>query len=168
MPLLQVSINTSYLQFVECADIVGEYTLADLGSIPMDQLQEIASTAIDILQQIHKQGIVHRDIKPVHLVVCRHSLYLIDYGNAGPIGTNATFYTEKFASPRSLIGVSDERSDFETLWFTLLSCCQKLPWDKENISEKELFVLKMKSLPQYLAPTLPQLANCFSNVLEDI
>ena len=43
----------------------------------------------------------------------------------------------------------------------LLSLCQKHPWDKENILEKESFMLKMKSLTQYLAPTLPQLANCF-------
>ena len=91
----------------ETLDVVGAYSLADLSSVPdpMRQLQEIANRAIDILQQIHKRGIVHKDIKPQHLVFFRNDLFLIDYGSAGPAGTESTFSTAKYASTDSYFGI---------------------------------------------------------------
>jgi len=148
--------------FALVTDVVGEYTLADIRPVSMLNLQDIANWAIDILQLIHKRGILHNDIKPEHLVIFQNFLYLIDYGSAGPIGTNATFCTPKFASTSSYFGVLDEKSDFEALWFSLLSLCQQLPWDAASISAKDEFYLKLQNLPKKLAPTYPELANRFS------
>ena len=68
--------------------------------------------------------------------------------------------------PLLILYSKDERSDFEMLWFTLLSMCQTLPWDvKEPISENEELFLKMGNLPKNLASTYPELAHCFSPLL---
>lgn len=83
--------------------MVGEVTLADLHPIDMAVLHDIANKAIDILQEIHQRGIVHKDIKPQHLIISNNNLYIIDYGAAGPPGP-APVETPKFSSSYALIG----------------------------------------------------------------
>ena len=63
----------------------------------MPFLQNIAKQAIDILNQIHQQGIVHNDIKPHHLIISNNSLFLIDFGAAGKIGDEYDLCTPLFA-----------------------------------------------------------------------
>jgi len=74
-------------------------------------------------------------------------MYIIDYGSAGPLDTFPTYVTDKYASPYLDIGIANEKSDYETLWFTLLSLYKPLPW--ENIGHgKASFLLKIKALPE--------------------
>ena len=62
--------------------------------------------------------------------------------------------------------LQDERSDFESLWFSLLSLCQELPWDSSNITPLTAFMLKRKHHPSYLLENYPVLAQLFNDLLQ--
>eukprot|EP01124_Arcella_intermedia_P031934 TRINITY_DN7343_c0_g1_i2.p1 TRINITY_DN7343_c0_g1~~TRINITY_DN7343_c0_g1_i2.p1 ORF type:complete len:699 (+),score=179.91 TRINITY_DN7343_c0_g1_i2:26-2122(+) len=129
-------------------DIVGEYSIAD---IPVDTIQiyKIAKEAIEILEQIHQRGILHKDIKPDHLVFSHNKLYLIDYGCAGPADVEAQYETPQYSSLSTFIGCPEsEKMDFESLWFSLISLIKPLPWDAtEDIHPNKMLRLKLRSLP---------------------
>uniref|UniRef100_A0A6B2LN39 Protein kinase domain-containing protein n=1 Tax=Arcella intermedia TaxID=1963864 RepID=A0A6B2LN39_9EUKA len=122
----------------------------------------LAKQAINILHGIHERGIVHNDIKPEHLVIKDDTMYLIDYGCSGPIGIPSKLETPKFAS---YFGFESEKKDFESLWYSFLSLCMKLPWDKNEIQELEELNLRLKYSPENQLKAFPQIAPIFSELL---
>eukprot|EP01124_Arcella_intermedia_P015148 TRINITY_DN21665_c0_g1_i1.p2 TRINITY_DN21665_c0_g1~~TRINITY_DN21665_c0_g1_i1.p2 ORF type:complete len:152 (-),score=34.13 TRINITY_DN21665_c0_g1_i1:63-518(-) len=105
--------------------------------------------AIDILLEIHKRGIIHNDLKPEHFVFCNNEMFLIDYGSATPINSKPEIVTPKYTSPDFYCDFElNENSDFQSLWFSLITLFQSLPWDDASLSDLDVFFLKLKMLPE--------------------
>eukprot|EP01125_Pyxidicula_operculata_P011603 TRINITY_DN3803_c0_g1_i1.p1 TRINITY_DN3803_c0_g1~~TRINITY_DN3803_c0_g1_i1.p1 ORF type:complete len:263 (-),score=34.82 TRINITY_DN3803_c0_g1_i1:364-1152(-) len=131
-------------------DVLGDRNLAELRyKMSSEEIISFANDALDIIQNIHKKGIAHNDIKPEHFVFCKNDLYLIDYGAAGPIHSNPPYITEKYASPDYYSGVFDSyaKCDFDSLWFSMLSLIEPLPWDDDNLTNLDIFYFKTQMLP---------------------
>ena len=82
-----------------------------------------------VLQDVHKKGYVHGDVKPQNLIVGTDGARLIDFGVAVKKGTSHSFRgTLAYASIASIRSRSQkkaytytERDDLESLFYTLLS-----------------------------------------------
>jgi serine/threonine protein kinase len=88
-----VEINNPYrklhcltMEFIEGKDL--EQWLSNQGNQPIDEelardwLRQIAAT----LERVHKQGIVHKDIKPSNIMLRNGQLVLIDFGIVKVVG----------------------------------------------------------------------------------
>jgi len=151
-------------------DFVGEKTLKDL-TLDKESLKQIAKQSIEILQGIHKQGIIHKDIKPDHLVMSKGKLYFIDFGCAGPRNTLPFLNTLRYSAPLTdLTGIVDEKCDFESLWFSFLTLFNNgcLPWDdKDNLgciinTKKEYLPQNQKNYDYF------GLSKIFSKVISEL
>jgi len=123
----------------------------------------LAQKAIPILHAIHERHLIHGDIKPEHLVLFNSDLYLIDYGASVPLYSFPTAYTHIYC-PRSILMQmpATAQSDFENLWWTLLSLCQQLPWAHENeLSLRSEVQMRLSYTPINLIQSYPKLASCF-------
>lgn len=99
----------------------------------------IALQVIDGMEQAHKMGIVHRDIKPQNMIVSADGVVKVaDFGIARAATqqtVNATVMgSVHYISPeQARTGVSDERSDIYSFGCTLYEMLTgKVPYDGEN------------------------------------
>jgi serine/threonine protein kinase len=83
-------------------DRIAQKSLHDLPSHSIDILQ-ITTQVISILQNIHKHGLSHNDIKPDHIVFDSQGLFLIDFGACTQLGSEIPFTTQKFCPNRALL-----------------------------------------------------------------
>ena len=60
----------------------------DTGALPLDQALQIAIQIADALDKAHRQGIVHRDVKPGNILLTKAGPKLLDFGLAKlkPVG----------------------------------------------------------------------------------
>jgi eukaryotic-like serine/threonine-protein kinase len=54
------------------------------GPLPIDQLLKIAAHVADALDKAHRQGLVHRDLKPGNIMLTKGGAKLMDFGLAKP------------------------------------------------------------------------------------
>jgi len=151
------------------SNIVGKYSLKDLvkkhGFLSQQKVYQIANEAIDIIQSIHSRGFVYGDFKPEHFVFYDKKMYLVDYGTAALSGQKSLYWTPTYSSTNVDAGLCvGFNSDFESLWFVLLSLCQPLEWNYTN-SALELLSFKLKSLPECKKNDYPLLAALFSPLI---
>jgi serine/threonine protein kinase len=142
-------------------DVIGEYTLRDCGDKDDIELQKIASRCIDILQEIHRKGILHRDIKPNHIIFSKDELYIIDFGVAGERESDTLYVTPEYSATCADFVSLDESSDFESLWFCLLSLRQPLPWKYTLSNSYETWILKNQHSPHHMIDRYPLLIQPF-------
>jgi len=86
-------------------------------------LMKWAPKLVSILVNIHKRGILHRDIKPTNIIIAGNELYIIDFGISVAMENSNTPFagTPEFASRNSWKGTYTPNDDFESLCYSLYS-----------------------------------------------
>jgi serine/threonine-protein kinase len=113
----QISIVMEYVEGKSLRDVINEY---DLG---MDKIIDIICQISEGLRQAHKEGIVHRDVKPENIIVGKNArVRILDFGLAKLKGVSkltketSTLGTIHYMSPEQLQGKEvDQRSDIWAL-----------------------------------------------------
>src|SRR3972149_1197787 len=80
------------VDFMVMEHIEGE-TLADRlrkGALPLDQALRHAIEIADALDKAHRQGVVHRDLKPGNIMLTKSGAKLLDFGLAKVSGSAST------------------------------------------------------------------------------
>lgn len=92
----------SHAQLSLHSDRIAHTSLQDLQPSPND-LPQIVTQVIHILQNIHEHGLSHNDIKPDHIVFDSQGPFLIDFGACTELGSEIPFVTQKFCPNRALL-----------------------------------------------------------------
>lgn len=111
--------------------------------LPEKDALRIASLVCDAVQHMHDRGVVHRDLKPGNIMVCRdRSIRIMDFGIASAEdsrkitlhGFTATMGTPEYMSPEQVKNqATDERSDIYCLGAILYEMLTGvLPFQNEN------------------------------------
>ncbi len=76
--------NTAYIimEFLD-GENYKEYIKAQGGRVPVEKALEVTRAVLDALSEVHKSGILHRDISPDNIFICKDGrIKLIDFGAA--------------------------------------------------------------------------------------
>ncbi|MGB5674521.1 MAG: serine/threonine-protein kinase, partial [Gemmatimonadota bacterium] len=96
------------------------------GPIPVPEAVRIAAEVADGLDYAHRQGVIHRDVKPGNIMLSQKHAVIMDFGIARALtearderltGTGLTLGTPRYASPEQAMGTDtlDGRSDIYSL-----------------------------------------------------
>lgn len=116
------------------------------GPLPMDLFMKVAKSLTSGLGEMHKCGIIHRDIKPMNVIITHsQDVKLLDLGLAGENldlreeDQKTVVGTILYASPeqcKMLKRPVDSRSDLYSLGVTLFKCLTGVcPFHSENLGE---------------------------------
>ena len=132
--------------------------------LPVDQILLIVATVADALDYAHQQGVVHRDIKPVNIMLTKDRLVkVMDFGiakmaSSSKTQTDIVLGTPTYMSPEQISGKKvDGRSDIFSLGIVLFELLTgQLPFTADNLSAV-LFSIAHHPHPsvQTLRPDLP-------------
>jgi len=111
--------------------------------LPEKDALRIISLVCDALQHMHECGVVHRDLKPGNIMICKdRSIRIMDFGIASAVdsrkitlhGLTATMGTPEYMSPEQVKNeATDERSDIYCLGAMLYEMLTGvLPFQNEN------------------------------------
>ena len=141
------------------------------GSLPTEEVLEIADQALDALAAAHEKGIVHRDLKPDNVFLCTDGrVKLLDFGlarmkdlqshGAEATKTGMTIGTPEFMPPEQAQGKRDEvdaRSDVWGLGATLFTAITgKYVHDAKTLHEQLVASATMRPRSiRELAPHVP-------------
>jgi serine/threonine-protein kinase len=118
--------ETKGLQYVSMEYFPGENLKDFLRKNPhlsLMQAYQIASQICDGVEAAHRQGVVHRDLKPQNVIIdSRNQIKIIDFGLAhsahlkGLTATGLIMGTPEYMSPEQVTGTKvDERTDIYSL-----------------------------------------------------
>jgi serine/threonine protein kinase len=139
--------------------------------MPLDQVLRIVTAVASALDYAHKQGLLHRDVKPANIMLTHldddeeQRILLADFGIArnvddisGLTATNMTVGTVAYCAPEQLLGEAiDGRADQYALAATayhLLTGARLFPHSNPAV----VISRHLNTLPPTLADTRPELA----------
>lgn len=150
------------LEYVDGHDL---RTLLKHGPLPPEIALIIASDVADALDHAHRNGVVHRDVKPANVMVSRRGeVKLLDFGIAratdveGLTMVGQVVGTPTFMAPEVLRGLeADPRSDVYSLGATLYRCLAGRPLFKKAPPEVISSMIMQGDLPQLrkVNPAIP-------------
>jgi serine/threonine-protein kinase len=134
--------------------------------LPVDRAVSIVARAADALGYAHKQGVVHRDVKPANMMyhAASDTLKLTDFGiarltDSSKTKTGMVLGTPSYMSPEQLAGKKIEgRSDLFSLAVSLYQLlCGRLPFEGESMAQL-MFKIANEPPTDILSvnPALPQ------------
>lgn len=118
-------------------------TVGDVGPFPVDRVTDLALHLLDVLNAIHRAGVVHRDIKPSNVQLCDDGrVVLTDFGIACFIGDEPRSPVDGFVGSPPYIapevfhgGTPGPASDLFSLGATLFAAVEGTgPFDKGEVS----------------------------------
>ena len=119
----------------------------------------LAQQMISRLESLHRQGIMHCDIKPSNFLMKAKMVYIIDFGLASNIPKEEEYQakfkgTYHYASHHSQAGLPlSPKDDLISLGFVLVEFLKgKLPWSNTDHDE----MLALKSDIKHLCEGLPE------------
>ena len=98
--------------------------LREQKSVPMDEILKIAFKVCEALEYVHASGVVHQDLKPDNIMLCKDgSIRLLDFGLSNAAfrkltisGFSSSMGTPDYISPEQVRGKrGDARSDLYSL-----------------------------------------------------
>ena len=128
--------------------------------LPVADVVRIAARVAEALAHAHRQGVVHRDVKPANVVVdlAADSIKLTDFGiarigDAQRTRTGMLLGTPAYMSPEQIAGQHlDGRSDLYALGVTLFQLlCGRLPHEAESMAAR------LRQIAQQPAPDIRSL-----------
>ncbi len=125
---------------------------------------ELGAQAAHALHYAHKQGVLHRDVKPANLIYDGQTLWVADFGLAklsdsnGLTATGDILGTLQYLPPECLAGRADARSDVYGLGATLYELLTlKPPYDADNPARLIKQVADTEPThPRQLRPGIPR------------
>ncbi len=162
-----------YIETDRSIEVISEYIEGpNLAQVPLSiaEVFEKVQILLEILDLIHKRGIIHRDIKPENIVLSikNNRLYLIDFELARGVGAGTLVGTEclggtfGYMPPECLAGKSYPMSDLYSLGATVFALLVResnlekylsadarlqLNWLKGEISDEWIEWIRKCTLP---------------------
>lgn len=124
----QVIVEVHRLRAGQATTVVNDSSswLAAAGTDYFRKAAAVAAQAADALDYAHRQGVLHRDVKPSNLLLdAQGTLWVADFGLAKEAGaedlttTGEVVGTLRYLAPERFTGAADERSDVYSLGATL-------------------------------------------------
>ncbi|AFY56261.1 WD40 repeat-containing protein [Rivularia sp. PCC 7116] len=144
--------------------------LKEKGKFKEQQIWELLNSLLPVLEYIHTQDVIHRDIKPQNIILGKDGkLYLVDFGAAKVVTgtailqTGTSIGTPEFVAPEQSMGKATYSSDLYSLGVTCIHLLTEIsPFDLFDISEYN-WVWK-----QYLVnnPVRDELAHILDKLIE--
>jgi serine/threonine-protein kinase len=146
VPIFRVGSTSTFLWYT-MKRIRGrslEQIIAERGGLPVADVLSIVQQVGDALQYAHRQGVVHRDVKPANVLIEESGwAYVCDFGVARAFGsvsltqTGASLGTPRYMAPEQVEGKPvDGRCDQYSLailvWEALTG---ELPFTGESVGE---------------------------------
>lgn len=164
----QLWISMDYVDGLDASRFLAESYPAGM---PIDEVAKIVTAVASALDYAHKQGLVHRDVKPANIMLTRpgddgeQRILLTDFGIArnvsdisGLTATNMTVGTVTYAAPEQLTGEDlDGRADQYALAATayhLITGTQLFPHSNPAV----VISRHLNAAPPALADSRPDLA----------
>ncbi len=155
--IYEIAETDDGVQFIAMAFYEGE-TLADVierSELPVLNAIEIAAQVADGLNAAHRQGIVHRDVKPSNIMITGEGeVKILDFGIARQVQSESEdgeiFGTLAYMAPERLTGAEkgEERSDIWSLGVVLYTMVGGTnPFHAESTSETVDAILYSEPAP---------------------
>lgn len=87
------------------------------------EIRNIFLQLLDLISYLHKNGVIHGDIKPENIIYDRNNVYLIDFGSSIVKGEKVAIlqYTPSFCEQDNCsVKIKDEKIDYYCLFRVLL------------------------------------------------
>ncbi|ANX01958.1 Stk1 family PASTA domain-containing Ser/Thr kinase [Thermoclostridium stercorarium] len=136
------------------------------GALPWQEAADIAIAILSALHKAHRQGIIHRDIKPQNILMTSdHVPKVTDFGIARAVTTSTvtrkvdTVGSVHYSSPEQARGgYTDEKSDIYSVGVTLFEMLTgRVPFDADNpVSVALKHIEEKPARPSSIVPDIPE------------